>query len=146
MRKRLMEARGLCKVFPGPGGGEVHALRDVNLTILESEFVTIIGEDGAGKSTLLRVLGFRERPTAGRLLFLGRDMGSLSEAELEAMGPPPGLVLLDEPTSEAVTQLLGTGPAMVIATSDMSLAAMGHSIYRMKAGQLVKIAPLEGSD
>ena len=61
------------------GGREVHALRDVDLTIGEAEYVSIMGPSGSGKSTLLNVLGILDRPTNGRYLLKGQDVTSLDE-------------------------------------------------------------------
>lgn len=47
------------------GDEVVHALRDVSFTILEGEFVTIMGTSGSGKSTLLNTLGCLDTPTSG---------------------------------------------------------------------------------
>jgi len=53
------------------GDGEVHALSNVNLTIGEGEFVSLIGPSGCGKTTLLRLIADLERPTAGSITVNG---------------------------------------------------------------------------
>jgi NitT/TauT family transport system ATP-binding protein len=58
------------KVFDG-GGGPVHALADVSLTVRKGEFVSLIGPSGCGKSTLLRLIGDLLQPTAGTVLVKG---------------------------------------------------------------------------
>jgi len=77
---RLVEARGLEKVFPMPAGPVV-AVRDVSLAIEAGEYTAITGPSGCGKSSLLHLLGCVDTPTSGRLLFDGRDVGSLGDAE-----------------------------------------------------------------
>jgi putative ABC transport system ATP-binding protein len=64
--------------------GLVYALRDVSLAIAPRSFVTVTGPSGSGKSTLLLALGGLIRPTSGRILFQGTDLGSLGERGLAA--------------------------------------------------------------
>jgi len=59
-------------------GGEIWALRDVNLQVKEGEILGIIGRNGAGKSTLLKILSRITAPTSGRAVIRGR-VGSLLE-------------------------------------------------------------------
>ena len=63
------------------GDVDVHALRDVNLTIETGEFVAIMGSSGSGKSTLMAVVGSHDRPSSGRYFFDGVDVAGLEEPE-----------------------------------------------------------------
>ena len=76
----LIQAHGLSKLFP-MGGGPVHALRDVSLQIAHGEYLTIRGPSGCGKSTLLHILGCVDTPSSGTLMFDGRDVGTLPDAD-----------------------------------------------------------------
>ncbi|MGI8956015.1 MAG: ABC transporter ATP-binding protein [Chthoniobacterales bacterium] len=67
----LLEAKGLTREFDD---GQVKALRGVDFTILEGEFVAITGPSGCGKSTLLQLLGSLDRPTSGELLYRGESL------------------------------------------------------------------------
>ena len=63
----------------------VHAVDDVNLTIAEGEVVGLVGESGCGKSTLGRMVAGIIEPTAGTVLYKGRDVAGLKGAEARAV-------------------------------------------------------------
>lgn len=58
------------------------ALKNINLSIREGEFVAIVGPSGSGKSTLMNILGLLDRPTFGSYELEGKDVSHLSEKEL----------------------------------------------------------------
>lgn len=64
------------------GEVDVHALRDATISIHEGELLVIVGPSGSGKSTLLNLIGGMDRPTTGRVEFLGRDLASASDRAL----------------------------------------------------------------
>ncbi|HEX9016241.1 MAG TPA: ABC transporter ATP-binding protein [Chloroflexota bacterium] len=80
----VLMAENLTKRF-GTGSAAVTALRDVTLSIAESEFVAIMGPSGCGKSTLLHLLGGLDRPTSGRVLLDGTDLLSLDDKALSLL-------------------------------------------------------------
>ena len=66
----------------GSGNTKVEALKNINLTINQGEFLAVVGPSGSGKSTLLHLLGGVDKPTSGKVYVDGVDIYSLSEKEL----------------------------------------------------------------
>jgi putative ABC transport system ATP-binding protein len=64
------------------GAVKVHALQGVSLTILEGEFVAIMGASGSGKSTLMNIIGCLDHATSGTYRFAGKDIKNLKRSEL----------------------------------------------------------------
>ena len=77
----MIQIQHLTKTFQ-TAAGTVEALKDISLTIPDGEIYGIIGMSGAGKSTLVRSINMLERPTGGKILIDGRNIGALSQAEL----------------------------------------------------------------
>jgi len=65
-------------------GRRLVVLRDIGFTIEPDEFVAIVGPSGSGKTTLLGLLAGLDRPSSGRVLLDGRDLGAMSEDERAA--------------------------------------------------------------
>ncbi|MBR0660642.1 ABC transporter ATP-binding protein [Neoroseomonas oryzicola] len=76
-------ARGLCKSY-GSGDATVHALRELDLDIMQGEFVVLLGPSGSGKSTLLNILGGLDAPTSGRAAWRDHELTGADEAALTA--------------------------------------------------------------
>ena len=64
------------------GKQRISVIDDVNLNILEGEFVAIVGASGSGKSTLLYLLGGLDKPSQGRVIIDGQDINELSDSRL----------------------------------------------------------------
>jgi putative ABC transport system ATP-binding protein len=77
----VFETRGLTKVYR-TGAVEVHALRGIDLEILESEMLVLLGPSGSGKSTLLNILGGLDAPTSGDVLFRGQVLSLMNDRAL----------------------------------------------------------------
>ena len=77
----MYKLTGVCKEFSN-GSRTVRAVCDIDLLIPDGEWIAVRGRTGHGKSTLLNLLGGLDRPSAGKLLLDGRDLGSMRDAEL----------------------------------------------------------------
>ena len=80
----LIEVRNASRTFR-LGGEQVYAVRNVNLTIQRSRFITLVGRSGSGKTTLLNLLAGLDHPSDGEVLFEGRDIAAFSEKEMIQM-------------------------------------------------------------
>ncbi len=88
----MIQFVNLTKVYKGPGQNEVVALKDINLTINDSEIFGIIGLSGAGKSTLVRTINLLERPDVGSVKVNGVEMTSLSRPRLREERQKIGMI------------------------------------------------------
>lgn len=87
----MIELTHVSKDF-GKGQQEVHAVRDVSLSIDKGEIFGIIGFSGAGKSTLVRCINLLERPTAGTVMVDDKDLTALSARELRQARKKIGMI------------------------------------------------------
>ncbi len=74
----IIETQGLKKVYRTEVV-ETTAVDDVNFSLSEGQFVSVMGPSGCGKSTLLHILGLIDSPSAGRYRFLGEDVSAYPE-------------------------------------------------------------------
>ena len=81
----LLEVKNLKKVYKTRlGGNAVEALKNVNFSVEEGEFVAIMGESGSGKTTLLNILAALDQPTAGSVLLDGKNFSGIKESDVAA--------------------------------------------------------------
>ena len=82
--KPVIQLEGVEKVYQ-TGEVAVKAVRGVSLTVRPGEFVAVMGASGSGKSTLMNLIGCLDRPTAGRYLLDGEEVGALTKSELSGV-------------------------------------------------------------
>ncbi len=73
MKKELIQLQHISKSFDGN-----LVIDDLNLSIYENSFVTLLGPSGCGKTTILRIIGGFERPDEGKVIFDGQDITGLA--------------------------------------------------------------------
>ena len=81
----ILKVSALRKVYTTRfGANEVEALKNVNFSVEEGEYVAIMGESGSGKTTLLNLLASLDKPTSGEILLDGRPLSKIKDADAAA--------------------------------------------------------------
>lgn len=81
----ILEVSALRKVYTTRfGANEVEALKNVNFSVQEGEYVAIMGESGSGKTTLLNLLASLDKPTSGEIWLDGRPLSKIRDADAAA--------------------------------------------------------------
>ena len=79
--KEVIRLENVNKIYE-TAGITTHALKDINLTIYEGEFVAIMGASGSGKTTLMNIMGCLDTPTSGKYYLMGKDVSTLDDDHL----------------------------------------------------------------
>lgn len=83
----ILEVHNLKKVYTTRfGGNQVQALRNIQFSVEEGEYVAIMGESGSGKTTLLNILAALDRPTEGEVLLNGKNLVTVRKKKLQHFG------------------------------------------------------------
>jgi oligopeptide/dipeptide ABC transporter ATP-binding protein len=97
----LLQLNGVFKEFPVTAGvlqrktGSVKAVTDVSVEVRVGETFGLVGESGCGKTTIGRMMVALEKPTAGRVIFDGNDLGGLSAKQVRRLRSDLQLVFQD---------------------------------------------------
>ena len=91
----MIAAEDVSRIYRPGTPAEVRAVDGVSLVVPAGAFVVLTGPSGSGKTTLLALLGGLDRPTGGRVVFAGRDLGACSEAERARTRRRVGFVFQD---------------------------------------------------
>lgn len=79
----ILEVKGLKKIYSTRfGGNKVEALKNVNFSVENGEYVAIMGESGSGKTTLLNILAALDKPTNGSVILDGKDLSRIKEKDV----------------------------------------------------------------
>ena len=78
----MLELKGVSKTFNMGTVNEKKALVDIDFTIEDGDFITVIGGNGAGKSTLLNMMAGLEKPSKGEIVIAGTHIERMTEREL----------------------------------------------------------------
>ncbi len=78
----ILQVERLQKVYTTRfGGNKVEALKNINFTVEQGEYVAIMGESGSGKTTLLNILAALDQPTSGRVILDGKELSAVRESD-----------------------------------------------------------------
>ena len=126
----VVSLRGVGMVYPNGRA----ALRDVDLTLGEGEFVFLVGPSGAGKSTLLKLLIRDERPTTGEVILDGRNLARVPRRKVPELRRTIGIIFQDYkllPTRTVrenvafALEVTGTPRGRIRPAVDRALAVVG---------------------
>jgi len=81
MKKEILKLSSVSKIY-NLGGQKIKAVDNVDLTIHQGEFISIVGKSGSGKSTLMHLMGLLDTPSKGKIYIEGKEASTLKEAEL----------------------------------------------------------------
>ena len=73
----ILTLSGISKIY-----GDLKALDNINLTVEEGEWLSIMGPSGSGKTTLMNIIGCMDKPSLGKIDLAGQDISKLSSKEL----------------------------------------------------------------
>ncbi len=79
--KEVIKLQKITKIYQ-TAGIKTYALRGIDLTVHEGEFVAIMGASGSGKTTLMNIIGCLDTPTSGKYYLLGNDVSQLDDDKL----------------------------------------------------------------
>ena len=84
MSNEILRLENIEKYYSG-SVDKLHIIRNLNLSVKEGEFISILGRSGSGKSTLLNVIGLLDKIDGGKIFIDGREVDVLSDAEKDRL-------------------------------------------------------------
>lgn len=116
--------------------GTVTALEDINLEIRSGEIFGIIGLSGAGKSTLVRCINYLEVPTAGKVIFEGKDLSTMKEGQIRKARQSMGMIFQQ-------FNLLAQRNVLQNVCFPMEIAGVPRAEAKKRAEELLALVGLE---
>ncbi len=81
---QILQVQNLTKIYAAGTGSQTIALKNVNFSVEEGEFIAIMGESGSGKTTLLNMVSTLDKPTEGSVFIAGKNTGNLGGNQIAA--------------------------------------------------------------
>lgn len=151
----LIELRNLTKQYHA-GDTIVDALKGIDLTIGEGEFVSIMGQSGSGKSTLMHVIGCLHRPTSGTYLLSGEDVSTKNDNALavirnqrigfvfQSFNVLPRLTAIENVELPLLYRGVAAGVRRRVAEQALSAVGLGHRFHhrpnQLSGGEVQRVA------
>lgn len=130
----MIELQKLGKTYVN-GAQSVEAIKDIDLTVNDGDIFGIIGLSGAGKSTLIRCINYLEKPTEGKVLFDGVDLGTLTPRQLLAKRREMSMIFQG-------FNLLEQRTALGNVCFPLEIGHVPHTAAREKASRLLELVGL----
>ncbi|MCC7272021.1 MAG: ABC transporter ATP-binding protein [Alphaproteobacteria bacterium] len=157
MADEVLRLEKVCKMYNVGLPSQTEVLHDIDLVLRHGEFLALMGPSGSGKSTLLNIVGLLDRPTSGRILIKGRDVGTMGDAEITHLrGHTIGFVFQQHLLISAFTALENVmmpmladrgfpGPAIAARAQDLMARVglekfAGNLAMNMSGGQQQRVA------
>ncbi|MDR1537508.1 MAG: ABC transporter ATP-binding protein [Clostridiales bacterium] len=133
----MLELKNIVKKYFIGEPNELTVLRNINLKVLDGEFVSIVGASGSGKSTMMNILGALDRPTEGIYSLDGQSTGSMTDNQLsEIRNERIGFVF-------QTFNLIPRNTALANVELPMFYCGMGKKARRERAKELLALVGME---
>ncbi|MFT4545709.1 MAG: putative ABC transport system ATP-binding protein [Bacteroidia bacterium] len=153
--KDVIRTEHISKVYV-MGTEQVHALRDISITIKKGEYVALMGPSGSGKSTLMNMIGCLDTPTGGQYFMDGQDVSRMSDNQLaevrnknigfvfQTFNLLPRSTALDNVTLPLIYAGLGSTDRKVLGEKVLNQVGLGdrmsHQPNELSGGQRQRVA------
>lgn len=153
--QKILDVRDLTKSFL-MGQESIHALKGINFSVMEGEFVSITGQSGSGKSTLMNLIGCLDTPTSGLYFINGEDVAKMDSDQLANIRNKkigfvfqkfhllPDMTALDNVALPALYAGIKEEAARKLAYEKLKIVELEHRLdhypYQLSGGQQQRVA------